>query len=138
MCSSRRRAPTLATARSSGASATLGPAGTDEWGGHHVAHVVGDIDTDAVIGGVDRLYSERLSGQGIAIVIGNDVLAIKVGGDAIAAGIRAGDLVSVAAQATGGRGGGRPDFARGAVKDPALRNAALEAIHDALSAAVKS
>ena len=41
-------------------------------------------------------------------------------------GIRAGDIVKVAATITGGGGGGRPDMAQAGGKDPAKLDEALE------------
>ena len=41
--------------------------------------------------------------------------------------VKAGDLVNVAAQLVGGKGGGRPDMAMAGGSDPAALPAALEA-----------
>ena len=43
--------------------------------------------------------------------------------------VQAGKLVSAVAQATGGKGGGRPDMAEGGGKDAAALDAALEAVY---------
>lgn len=94
--------------------------------------VVDDSDADGVVAAVDSLFADRLEGRGIALVVGLRSLAVKVGGDARARGVAAGDLVRVAAAATGGRGGGRPEFARGGVGDPSRRAAAVEAVRVAL------
>ncbi|MDQ1634985.1 MAG: alanyl-tRNA synthetase [Frankiaceae bacterium] len=48
-------------------------------------------------------------------------------------GIRAGDLVKVAAAAVGGRGGGKPDLAQGGGSDPDGIPAALAAVRDAVA-----
>jgi alanyl-tRNA synthetase len=84
---------------------------------------------------VDGLFAERLGGSGVALVLGDTALAMKVGGDALAGGVRAGDLVAIASQATGGRGGGRPDFARGGVGDASRRDAAVAAVREAIGRA---
>ena len=47
-------------------------------------------------------------------------------------GVRAGDLVKVAAQTLGGGGGGKPDLAQGGGQDPARTGDALRAVEDAL------
>ena len=46
----------------------------------------------------------------------------------LTAKVQAGKLVSVVAQATGGKGGGRPDMAEGGGKDPAALPSALAAL----------
>lgn len=52
--------------------------------------------------------------------------------DAQSAGIKAGDLVRIAAQAMGGGGGGKPNLAQGGGKDPEKVPQALEAIRQYL------
>ena len=96
--------------------------------------VDGDVGADAVQDASDRLFAEQLQGDGVAVVLGPDTLVVKVGSNPLAAGIRAGDLVRRAAAVVGGRGGGRPEFARGGVKDPSKREAALQAIREQLVA----
>lgn len=105
----------------------------EELGGRRVGMLMVDAKGDAVVGAVDRIYAEKLGGRGVAIAIGCDTLVVKVDAAAAAAGLTAGDLVRVGAEATGGRGGGRRDFARGAVKDVTLRNAAMTAIRAAIA-----
>jgi alanyl-tRNA synthetase len=82
---------------------------------------------------VDRLFAERIGGDGVACVFGADVVAIKVGKKWVEAGISAGDLVSTACQVAGGKGGGRPDFARGGISDPAKVQQALLSVKSKLS-----
>jgi alanyl-tRNA synthetase len=43
--------------------------------------------------------------------------------------VQAGKLVGTLAQATGGKGGGRPDMAEGGGKDAAALDAALDAVY---------
>src|ERR1019366_2413118 len=66
----------------------------------------------------DRIFAERLGGDGIAVVFGEGTVCAKAGGAALAAGIDAGRLVRTAAQASGGKGGGQPGFGRGGLGDP--------------------
>jgi len=47
----------------------------------------------------------------------------------LAGKVHAGKLVSVVAQAVGGKGGGRPDMAEGGGKDPAALDGALETVY---------
>ena len=86
---------------------------------------------------VDRLFAERLQGDGVAAVFGQSTLCVKVGGAALAAGIHAGTLVRAAAEATGGRGGGQPGFARGGLGDPGRRAQGLAAFRAGLLGAAR-
>jgi alanyl-tRNA synthetase len=95
--------------------------------------VADEDDADRIVDVTDRLFAERLGADGVAVVMGRSVFAVKVGTSAQSAGLRAGDLVRSAAETMGGRGGGRPDFAQGGVKDPAARQAALEHIRETVS-----
>jgi alanyl-tRNA synthetase len=88
-----------------------------------------------VTAAIDGLYADRLQGQGVALVVGEAALAVKLGGSARELGLNAGDLVRVAARATGGGGGGSAEFARGKVGDPARRGAAVGAVREAIVAA---
>jgi alanyl-tRNA synthetase len=81
---------------------------------------------------VDRLFAERLAGDGIAAVFGQSTLCVKAGGSALVAGIDAGRLVRAAAEASGGRGGGQPGFGRGGLGEPGRRAEALAAFRAAL------
>jgi alanyl-tRNA synthetase len=92
-----------------------------------------DADADMVVDATDRLFAEQLGADGVAVVMGTEVFAVKVGPTAQRAGVRAGDLVRSAAEVMGGRGGGRPDFAQGGVKEPAQREHALALIREAVS-----
>ena len=69
-------------------------------------------DAVAVLAGVD---GEKMS------------LAIAVGKDAQARGLKAGMLVKEIAAIAGGKGGGKPDFAMAGLKDAAKIDAALAA-----------
>jgi alanyl-tRNA synthetase len=106
----------------------------EELGSVRFAHLLmdGEADRESVKTATDSLFSERLQADGVAVVIGESALAVKVGGGPLQGGVRAGDLARVAAEATGAKGGGRPDFAQGGVADVELRHAALEAVRRAL------
>jgi alanyl-tRNA synthetase len=92
----------------------------------------GSGDADAVKTAADSLFAERLQADGVALVIGESSLAVKVGGGALQGGVRAGDLARVASEATGAKGGGRPDFAAGGIADADKRIQALDAVRQAL------
>jgi alanyl-tRNA synthetase len=106
----------------------------EELGSVRFAHLVmdGDADREAVKTAADSLFSERLQADGVALVLGESALAVKVGGGPLQGGVRAGDLARVAAAATGAKGGGRPDFAQGGVADSDRRREALDAVRRAL------
>ena len=103
--------------------------------GVRLAHSLVDGDRDAVVAAVDTLFADRLQGDGVALALGERAVAVKVGGAAATAGVHAGRLVRLAAETTGGRGGGRADFANGGVGDPALRQRALDEVRRALAGA---
>jgi alanyl-tRNA synthetase len=81
---------------------------------------------------VDRLFAERLEGDGVAAVFGEGTVCAKAGRGALAAGVDAGRLVRTAAQASGGRGGGQPGFGRGGLGGPGRRAEAVAAFRAAL------
>jgi alanyl-tRNA synthetase len=71
-------------------------------------------------------------GSGVAIVHvrtadGKGSILGVVSDDWIRRGLKAGDLVRVASQATGSGGGGKPHLAQGGVGDPARVSDALDA-----------
>ncbi|WP_084130455.1 alanine--tRNA ligase [Demequina sp. NBRC 110055] len=69
-----------------------------------------------------------------AVINGRPQIVIATNGPARDAGVRAGDLVKVAAQTLGGGGGGKPDLAQGGGQDPAKVGEALTAVRDAIQA----
>ncbi|HEX6539050.1 MAG TPA: alanine--tRNA ligase [Candidatus Dormibacteraeota bacterium] len=125
-----------AARRGGGGAAGLGAATLEDVSGIKLAHLMLDPDqADGVREAADRLFAERLQGDGVAAVLGATAMAVKVGGRALEAGLNAGALVSAASAATGAAGGGRRDFASGGVKDPAKRHAALGTIRAAVEEA---
>ena len=115
------------------------PAELEDIAGIHLAHATLDATAaDGVRDIADRVFAERLNGDGVAVVLGGSTLAVKVGGRALDAGIDAGQLVRTASEITGARGGGRKDFASGGVGDPSKRGAALASIREAVKRAAKA
>jgi alanyl-tRNA synthetase len=110
----------------------------DVGGGVRVAWQVldGDADAATVDDVTDRLFAEGLAADGVAVVAGSASFAIKVGPAGQDRGVRAGDLATLAAKLTDGRGGGRIDFARGSIKDPSKRHEVVDFIRDTVRAAV--
>ncbi|MFI3301116.1 MAG: alanine--tRNA ligase [Candidatus Gastranaerophilales bacterium] len=83
-----------------------------------------DFDPKALKAGVDILV-QKLGESIIILVSGNCVLA-NVTDSFVKAGYNAGKIVGEIAKATGGNGGGRPNFAQGGVKEKSQINEILE------------
>ncbi|MGH7610098.1 MAG: alanine--tRNA ligase [Candidatus Dormibacteria bacterium] len=62
----------------------------------------------------DQLLAEL--GQGCALVLGGEQLAIKISSDLVARGLHAGRLAAQTCDRAGGRGGGNPQLGRGNVR----------------------
>lgn len=119
--------------RGAGAAPALGEATLEDLDGITLAHLIVAPDgSEGVRDATDRLFAERLNGDGVAAVLGGTSLAVKVGGNALEAGLDAGSLVRDASAATGASGGGRREFASGGVKDAAKRDEALDTIRVAV------
>jgi alanyl-tRNA synthetase len=114
-----------------------GGAEVEDVAGIRLLHVLldGGAGTEEVKAAVDSLYADRLGGDGVALVLGETALAVKVGRAAQGRGLRAGDLARTAAAATGAKAGGRADFANGGVGDPSRRSDAVAAVREAIAAA---
>jgi alanyl-tRNA synthetase len=80
-------------------------------------------------------------GDGAAIVLGSAAggsvsLVASFGADAVAVGLKAGDVVGEAARAVGGGGGGRDDFARAGGKEASKLDDALATARKAIETAL--
>ncbi|MFL5846949.1 MAG: alanine--tRNA ligase [Solirubrobacteraceae bacterium] len=80
-------------------------------------------------------------GQGAAVVLGSVTdgkvsLVAAVSPEAVARGVKAGDIIRIAAPIVGGGGGGRDTMAQAGGKDPAKLDEALEAARSAIVAAL--
>jgi len=84
---------------------------------------------------------QKLGDNGVvflASVSSEKVLFIaKVGPNAVAQGLNAGELVKRAAQVTGGGGGGRPDLAQAGGKDVSKTDEALESVRHEIQRVLK-
>ncbi|MHB8718092.1 MAG: alanine--tRNA ligase [Candidatus Dormibacteria bacterium] len=114
------------------ASTPAGAAAVEEVGPFRLGTLVVEGDAADVVAGADSVFAEQLHGEGVALVLGTDTIAVKVGNAARAAGVRAGSVVGAAETVLGGRGGGRDDFARGSIKDPSRRADAVEVVRNTL------
>ncbi|MFQ3678293.1 MAG: alanine--tRNA ligase [Fimbriimonadaceae bacterium] len=119
----RKRLERLRSQSASGREATETPIGT-------VVLAVQRLEGAEMAEGTlaaDRLVEGRPSLVALVAVVadGRVNLIAKVGPDAKAAGVHAGNLVREVAKLVGGGGGGRPDFATAGGKDPSRLDAAL-------------
>jgi len=64
-------------------------------------------------------------------------LVAVCGKDAIAKGVKAGDLVREIAKMAGGGGGGRPDSAMAGAKDISKLDSAISAVEDTVKSLIK-
>jgi len=89
-----------------------------------------NMDQSTLRSMVDRLKQELPPPSGILLGTvtgdGKPVFVAGVTKELIEKGIKAGDLVQIAAVVTGGKGGGRPDMAQGGGKDPSKMKEALD------------
>ncbi|NHN55031.1 alanine--tRNA ligase [Calidifontibacter sp. DB0510] len=104
-----------------------------------VAHDAGEIGGDDVRSLVLKLREDLGDGAPAVVAVtgtggGRPVVVVATNSGARDQGVRAGDLVKVAASALGGGGGGKPDLAQGGGQDPTKVGAALREIEQALAA----
>ena len=96
--------------------------------------VIGNTDTDAErlrqIG--DTLRDLESGVVAVLAAVSEDKITLMAacGKAAVAAGVRAGDLIRETARICGGSGGGKPDFAMGGAKDAGKLREALDAVRD--------
>jgi alanyl-tRNA synthetase len=93
----------------------------ETWSG--VTVVVGEVphaDADALRGAIDWVRNKsQASAVFLAMADGDKVTLIAgMSKDAVAKGLKAGDLIRETAPVVGGKGGGRPDMAQGGGNDP--------------------
>ncbi len=88
------------------------------------------LDANALKEGVEML-ANKLGNSIIAVVAGTSIF-VKVSDNFVAKGVNAGNIVKEIATATEGKGGGRPQFAQGAVKDLSKVDAVLTKIENDL------
>ncbi len=100
-----------------------------------------EVDEKAALRKIGDRLRDRL-GSGIVIlgtaVDGSPSLIAMVTPDLVASGVRAGDIIRLAAPVMEGRGGGRPDLAEAGGKLPEKLDAAISAAQAAASEAIAS
>ena len=87
----------------------------DITGGKLFVQKMEQLDSNALKEGVEML-ANKLGDSVIVVVAGNSIF-VKVADSFVAKGVNAGNIVKEIASATEGKGGGRPQFAQGAVKN---------------------
>lgn len=90
------------------------------------------LDSNALKEGVEML-ANKLGNSIITVVAGTSIF-VKVSDNFVAKGVKAGNIVKEIAAATEGKGGGRPQFAQGAVKNLDKIDAVLTEIENKLKA----
>lgn len=84
-------------------------------GGKLFVQKMEQIDANALKEGVEMLANKL--GDSVIVVVAGTSIFVKVADNFVAKGVNAGNIVKEIAQATEGKGGGRPQFAQGAVKN---------------------
>ena len=114
-------------------------AGAEEIGGAQVLAAVVEVgDAKALLDAADRVKN-ALGDAAIvlgAVADGRVHLVASVAPALVERGVRAGDVVKIAAQITGGGGGGKPTMAQAGGRDPEKLGEALQAAREAIAAAL--
>src|SRR5690606_121441 len=119
--------------------AALTQRATDIDGAKVLAEVVAVDNAKALPDIADRL--KNALGEQAAVVLGADTggkasLIVSVAPALVERGVKAGEIVKVAAQAVGGGGGGRDTMAQAGGRDPSKLGDALQAARDAIQSAL--
>jgi len=114
----------------------LGKVAVEDVAGVRLGHLMLNGEGGDVKSAADSLLAERLDGDGVAVVLAERRIAIKVGDGALTRGADANELMRVAVAIADGRGGGSARFASGGIGDPARRSDVLEAVRQTLAAQV--
>ncbi|MBR2525667.1 alanine--tRNA ligase [bacterium] len=84
-------------------------------GGKLFVQKMEQLDANALKEGVEMLANKL--GNSVIVVVAGTSIFVKVSDNFVANGVNAGNIVKEIAAATDGKGGGRPQFAQGAVKN---------------------
>ncbi len=98
--------------------------------GSFLVRTVADADVSVLKSLADELLAQKPE-SGVFLASHDAVrvyFVCKLGAPWVKAGLNAGQLIAQAAQLTGGKGGGKPDFAQGAGKDPEKLSESLQII----------
>lgn len=104
----------------------------DVAGGKLFVQKMEQLDSNALKEGVEMLANKL--GESVIVVVAGTSIFVKVSDSFVKNGVNAGNIVKEIAAATEGKGGGRPQFAQGAVKNLDKVDAVLAEIENKLKA----
>lgn len=104
----------------------------DVAGGKLFVQKMEQLDSNALKEGVEMLANKL--GESVIVVVAGTSIFVKVSDTFVKNGVNAGNIVKEIATATEGKGGGRPQFAQGAVKNIDKVDAVLAEIENKLKA----
>ena len=104
----------------------------DVAGGKLFVQKIEQLDSNALKEGVEMLANKL--GESVIVVVAGTSIFVKVSDTFVKNGVNAGNIVKEIATATEGKGGGRPQFAQGAVKNLDKVDAVLAEIENKLKA----
>lgn len=104
----------------------------DVTGGKLFVQKMEQLDSNALKEGVEMLANKL--GESVIVVVAGTSIFVKVSDTFVKNGVNAGNIVKEIATATEGKGGGRPQFAQGAVKNLDKVDAVLAEIENKLKA----
>ena len=104
----------------------------DVAGGKLFVQKMEQLDSNALKEGVEMLANKL--GESVIVVVAGTSIFVKVSDTFVKNGVSAGNIVKEIATATEGKGGGRPQFAQGAVKNLDKVDAVLAEIENKLKA----
>ena len=104
----------------------------DVAGGKLFVQKMEELDSNALKEGVEMLANKL--GESVIVVVTGTSIFVKVSDTFVKNGVNAGNIVKEIATATEGKGGGRPQFAQGAVKNLDKVDAVLAEIENKLKA----
>ena len=104
----------------------------DVAGGKLFVQKMEQLDSNALKEGVEMLANKL--GESVIVVVAGTSIFVKVSDTFVKNGVNAGNIVNEIATATEGKGGGRPQFAQGAVKNLDKVDAVLAEIENKLKA----
>ena len=102
----------------------------DVAGGKLFVQKMEQLDSNALKEGVEMLANKL--GESVIVVVAGTSIFVKVSDTFVKNGVNAGNIVKEIATATEGKGGGRPQFAQGAVKNLDKVDAVLAEIENKL------
>lgn len=101
-------------------------------GGKLFVQKMEQLDSNALKEGVEMLANKL--GDSVIVVVAGSSIFVKVSDNFVKNGVNAGNIVKEIATATEGKGGGRPQFAQGAVKNLDKVDSVLAEIENKLKA----